>query len=231
MAPKSWTVAQQVGSWCDAWNRHHPWDHNAHHHRWILRRLPPRIDRALDVGCGTGELARRLSERAGHVDGVDLDRASIDTARRLTGPACAVDFTCGDVLTLHLQPGYQVITALAALHHMPFEPALQRLRNLLAPGGTLLVLGLYREQTPTDRLLSAAAVPANLAMGAVKAPRRRAGGPVPRPVSMTAPTAAATMTLGQIRDAAARQTPGAVIRRHLFWRYSLVYRDPQPGPG
>jgi 2-polyprenyl-3-methyl-5-hydroxy-6-metoxy-1,4-benzoquinol methylase len=225
------TVAQRVLGWCNAWNEDHPWDHNAHHHDWILRRLPPQIDRALDVGCGTGDLARRLGRRARHVDGVDLDQATIRTAQHLTDPASGIDFTCGDVLEVKLRPGFDAITALAVLHHMPFQPALQRLRDLLTPGGILIVLGVYREQTLTDRLLSTAAVPANLLVGAVKAPRRRTDGTVQRPASMTAPSEAATMTLAQIREVVDRQIPGAVIRRHLFWRYSLVYRAPRTPPG
>jgi hypothetical protein len=40
---------------------------------------------------------------------------------------------------------------------------------------------------------------------------------------MSAPAAAATMTLSEIRHVAARDLPGARIRRHLFWRYSLIY--------
>ena len=33
-----------------------------------------------------------------------------------------------------------------------------------------------------------------------------------------------TMTLPEIRRAARDLLPGAVIRRHLYWRYSLIYR-------
>jgi 2-polyprenyl-3-methyl-5-hydroxy-6-metoxy-1,4-benzoquinol methylase len=47
------------------------WDHNAHYHGELLRRLPASIDRALDVGCGAGEFARLLAARARNVDAVD----------------------------------------------------------------------------------------------------------------------------------------------------------------
>jgi hypothetical protein len=39
-----------------------PWDHNAHHHRWILRQLPRRFNRAPDIGSGSGDLARLLAD-------------------------------------------------------------------------------------------------------------------------------------------------------------------------
>jgi hypothetical protein len=80
-----------------------------------------------------GDLARRLSRRARHVDGVDLDQATIKNAQHLTDPASGIDFACGDVLEL-------------------------------------IVWGVYRERTLTDRLLSTAAVPANsLAAGRMPA--------------------------------------------------------------
>ena len=217
------TVGQRALAWCDQWNREHPWDHNAHHHDWIERHLATRTGTALDVGCGTGDLARRLSPRAGHVTGLDTDPASIATARRLSTHETNVDFRCDDLMTADLPGGYDVITALAVLHHVPFEPALNRLRDLLAPAGTLLVLGVYREEVLSDHLLSAEAVPANLVMGTVRSLQR---GSTQRPLAMSAPTAPATTTLREIREVARRQAPGAAVRRHLFWRYSLRYTAP-----
>lgn len=207
---------------CDAWMREHPWDHNAHHHRWILRRLPGPVGRALDVGCGTGEFARRLAGSARHVDAVDRDARVVATARALTSGLPVdhrVHYRVADLGDAALEPGYDVVTALAVLHHVPFEPALRRLRELLAPGGTLVVLGVYREESRSDVALSLLAVPANLVVGWVKNLRQRR-------VAGSAPTAAAVSTLTQVRAAAARQTPGAAIRRHLFWRYSLVFSAP-----
>ncbi|WP_432522259.1 class I SAM-dependent methyltransferase [Kineococcus sp. SYSU DK006] len=221
------TLGRRALAWCEEWNREHPWDHNAHHHAWIERHLPRRTGTALDVGCGTGELVRRLAARADHVTGLDLDPTCIETARRLLTGHRNVDLRCDDLLTADLPGGYDVVTALAVLHHVPFEPALERLTALLAPGGTLLVLGVYREQTVTDHLLSAVAVPANLVVGGVRTWRR---GSARRPVAMTAPTAPATTTLREVRDAARRVTPGAVVRRHLFWRFSLLHTAPR-APG
>lgn len=212
--------------WCHQWNEAHPWDHNAHYHRWILRRLPPLVDRALDVGCGTGEFARRLSARCRHVHGLDLDPTTIASARQLTARSSSVEFTVEDVMELSRSRQYDVITALAMVHQLPLAPVLRRLREALAPGGTLVVLGCYQEETRTDRSLSWMALPANLLMGGIKG--RRRPGASSRPVSMTAPTAPATTTLAEIRRAADQELPNATLRRHLFWRYSLVFRAPWP---
>ncbi|MFE9303652.1 methyltransferase domain-containing protein [Streptomyces sp. NPDC006856] len=117
----------------------HPWDHNAHHHPWIMRQLPRRFGRALDVGSGSGDLARLLATRATEVRALDADRAIVARARELTGPAVPVTFTAGDALT-ETPPGpYDVITCVATLHHLPFTEALDLFRRHLAPGGTLVV--------------------------------------------------------------------------------------------
>ena len=217
---------QRMLGWCRKWNDTHAWDHNAHYHRWILRQAPSTFDSALDVGCGTGDLVRRLGGRARHVHGIDLDERSIATARQLTPRSPDIEFSVGDAMDLPTSRQYDVITAVAVLHHMSLEPALCHLRGAVAPGGTLVVLGCYQEATRADWLLSGLAIPANVLMGGLKGLRRRSR-TKERPVSMSAPTAAATSTLADIRRIAASQLPGSTIRRHLFWRYSLVFHAPR----
>lgn len=193
----------------------HPWDHNAHYHRWILRQLPRRFDSALDVGSGSGDLARLLASKASAVKGADADPAIVAEARQLTGPAAPVTFTVADAPS-GIPPGtYDVITCVATIHHLPFGDALTRFRHHLAPGGTLIVVGLARAQSPGDHLLGAAAIPLNVVMAWVKNRGRTA----PRPVSMTAPTRPATMTFRDIARDARRILPGARLRRRLFWRH------------
>ncbi|MGW2108972.1 class I SAM-dependent methyltransferase [Streptomyces sp. NPDC001948] len=197
----------------------HPWDHNAHYHRWILRRLPRRFDSALDIGAGSGDLARLLASRAGAVHGIDVDPTILARARELTAPTAPVTFSVKDALK-ELPPGpYDVITCVATIHHMPFTKALTRFRQHLAPGGTLVVVGLYRPQSRSDHLIDAVAVPSNVAMAWIKNRGRKA----PRPASMTAPTRPATTTFADIVRDARQALPGARLRRRLFWRYTLVW--------
>ncbi|MFB6872330.1 class I SAM-dependent methyltransferase [Streptomyces sp. NPDC056323] len=199
----------------------HPWDHNAHYHRWILRRLPRRFDSALDVGSGSGDLARLLASRAGAVHGIDVDPAILARARELTAPTAPVTFSVGDALK-EVPPGpYDVITCVATIHHMPFSDALTHFRQHLAPGGTLVVVGLSRPYSRSDHLIDAVAVPSNVAMAWIKNKGRKA----PRPASMTAPTRPATMTFADIVRDARQALPGARLRRRLFWRYTLVWHQ------
>ncbi|WNM33686.1 class I SAM-dependent methyltransferase [Streptomyces sp. Li-HN-5-11] len=200
-----------------------PWDHNAHYHRWILRQLPRRFfNRALDIGSGSGDLARLLAGRAATVEGVDSDPAITAQAQKLTPSALAVTFTVADAMAEHPADSYDVLTCVATIHHLPFTQALTCFRRHLAPGGTLVVVGLSRAQTPADHLLGALAVPANAAMGWLK----NKGRPSPRPVSMTAPTRPADMAFDDIVRETRNVLPGARLRRRLFWRYTLVWHRP-----
>lgn len=122
--------------------------------------MPSPCARALDVGCGTGAWARVLAGRAREVDAIDRDPDVIDRARASSRDVGNLRFVHDDVMTAPLAPAsYDLVTALASLHHLPLAPALERLRALLRPGGVLAVIGLYREATIGDALATAISFP------------------------------------------------------------------------
>jgi SAM-dependent methyltransferase len=205
----------------DRFNAAHPWDHNAHYHRWIMRQLPRSFRTALDVGSGTGDLARLLTTRAAAVDAIDSDPPTVTQARELTPADTPVTFITADALTGIPSASYDVITCVAALHHLPFTDALAHFRRHLAPGGTLVVVGVWRAHTLGHHLLGAAAVPLNAATGWIKNKGRTAC----PPASMTAPVRPPTMSFAEIAREARRILPGARLRRRLFWRYTLVWHQ------
>ncbi|SEQ67078.1 Methyltransferase domain-containing protein [Lentzea xinjiangensis] len=194
------------------------WDHNAWYRRRLLRRLPSGARSALDVGCGLGDLARSID--AAEVTAIDADARMVERARAAGGDR--VRWIHGDVLT-HELGRYDVVTAEASLHHLPLRAGLARLAELTAPGGLLIVIGLYLTSTPAERAVELVALPANALVGLAKAVTGGGGKPhdAEMPIVTTAPT------LPEIRAAAAAIVPGARIRRHLFWRYSLVWRAPE----
>lgn len=203
-------------------NAAHPWDHNARYHRWILRQLPRRCSRALDIGSGSGDLARLLARRAASVTAVDCDPVITARAQELTPAELPMAFVVADAAAGFPAGSYDVISCVAAIHHLPSAEVLARSRRHLTPGGTLVVVGLYRARTPGDHLLGAVAVPADAAMGWLK----NKGRPSPRPVSMTAVARPADMTFGDVLREAGRVLPGARLRRRLFWRHTLVRQNP-----
>jgi predicted TPR repeat methyltransferase len=56
------------------------WDHNAYYQQVLLRQLPQRCERVLDVGCGAGAFAARLDDHVEHVDAVDKSATMIEAA-------------------------------------------------------------------------------------------------------------------------------------------------------
>lgn len=183
----------------------------------------------LDVGCGDGRLARTLADRGSTVDALDADPAVIARARALTPARLGVNYHAVPFEEARLDPrGYDAVTAVAALHHMPLGPGLDRLADAVAPGGSLVLLGLYREAHPADFAATAAALFPQWSIGAglrlVRSPARLPEPPgVPEaPMHVRDPVE----TLPQIRAEAARRLPGARVRRLLFWRYSLVWTRP-----
>jgi 2-polyprenyl-3-methyl-5-hydroxy-6-metoxy-1,4-benzoquinol methylase len=57
------------------------WNTNVARHPGILRAVPEGCGDALDVGCGDGLLARKLTGRAKHVTGIDKSPDMIARAR------------------------------------------------------------------------------------------------------------------------------------------------------
>ncbi|MGW4563498.1 class I SAM-dependent methyltransferase [Streptomyces sp. NPDC004561] len=211
----------------DRFNTAHPWDHNAHCHRWLLRRLPRRFGSALDVGCGSGDLVRLLAGRGERVLGVDADPGILERARERTGPAAGVRYVLAEAPDGLPAGPYDVVTCVAVLHHLPFATTLTRLRRELAPGGTLAVVGCARAASPADHALGLVSIPLNALTGWVKNRGRPASG---RPVSMTALTRDPEMSFDEIAREARLLLPGARLRRRLFWRYTLVWRAPARPP-
>ena len=70
------------------------WNHNIHYYPMVLRSVPDRAGRALDVGCGEGVLAQRLGALVSHVVAIDKDEDSLARAR--TRCAVAVEYVLGD---------------------------------------------------------------------------------------------------------------------------------------
>ena len=170
------------------------------------------MGRALDVGCGRGEFAIRLRARATHVDAIDIDSSSIASARVNTS-AGGIHFLCEDFLRADLpENAYDVITAIASLHHMNLETALNRVSQLLRRGGFFVALGLHKDATPLDYLLGGTSLLLDLAI--VPLTVRPRNGVALCPPSETFPA---------ISQCVQRLMPGAHVRRHLFWRHSIAW--------
>lgn len=192
------------------------WNHNIHYHAVILGRLPGDAQDAMDVGCGAGVLTRELRERIPHVIGIDRDPASITRARNYPRRP-RLDYLLADFLTYPFEPAsFDVIVSVAALHHMSVAAALPRMRELLRPGGTLAIIGLARNRLPADLPRELAAITAARCYRLTR-----------NYWEQTAPTVwPPPHTHHEMRRIAGELLPGARFRRHLLWRYTLIWTKP-----
>jgi 2-polyprenyl-3-methyl-5-hydroxy-6-metoxy-1,4-benzoquinol methylase len=108
-----------------------------------LRSEPPA--RVADVGCGTGwsSIAIAKAYPLIKVDGLDLDEASIEDARRngiASGVADRVTFEVRDASDPKLAGSYDLVTAFETIHDMS-DPvgALKAMRALKKDGGAVMI--------------------------------------------------------------------------------------------
>jgi SAM-dependent methyltransferase len=206
------------------------WDHNSYYQERLLRALPARCGRVLDVGCGAGQFAARLAERAERVDALDRSPVMIAEARR-TVPASV---TClpGDAATADLPAGaYDAVTSISALHHMDLPVVLPRLAAALRPGGLLIAVSHHRLEVPRGLPAEAVSVLGNNARRAVllclpagrRSRREMYAGHAARPPM---PVMDPELTLRQVRAQATAALPGSRVRWLVHWRYELTWRKP-----
>jgi demethylmenaquinone methyltransferase/2-methoxy-6-polyprenyl-1,4-benzoquinol methylase len=129
------------------------------HHRWRQRaagraELSPG-DSALDVCCGTGDMALELAGRVspgGHVVGCDFSEPMLDLAReKARGRAAeAVRFEWADALSLPYDAGrFDAVTVGFGVRNLAdLDRGLREMTRVLRPGGRLVVLEITQPGRP-----------------------------------------------------------------------------------
>jgi trans-aconitate 2-methyltransferase len=91
--------------------------------------------RAVDLGCGTGELTRELHRRTETV-GIDSSDAMLGKAAAFAGDG--LRFERGDIAAFAPTESFDLVFSNAAYHWVPDHPALlERLTHVVRPGGQL----------------------------------------------------------------------------------------------
>lgn len=191
------------------------WNHNTHFHSLAVRAVSPGTT-ALDVGCGEGLLTRELrAAGAARVIGVDLAPEMVSQARERAALDPALEYRVADLLTMPVTERFDLVTCVATLHHVDLVAGLEHLRDLTAPGGRLVVVGLARSSGPRDVALALATLVVDPIVKAVR-------GYWEHP----APVADPEHSYAEIASTARRVLPGARFRRRLYYRYSLEWTAP-----
>ncbi len=203
------------------------WDHNRHYHGFLLKQLPSQCQTALDIGCGTGEFSRLLSKRFERVVAIDLSSNMIEVAKQRSSQFSNIDFQVTDVLHWELvAEQFDVIISIATLHHLPVGSLLSNLKTALKPGGRLIILDLLEHESWRDQLSDFVAVPLNWLLQSLHN----------RHIQPSLEAVAAMrehlrtdeyLTLSQARTIYSTAMGKAKLRKHLFWRYSVVWEKPR----
>jgi demethylmenaquinone methyltransferase/2-methoxy-6-polyprenyl-1,4-benzoquinol methylase len=129
------------------------------HHRWRERaadraELRPG-DSALDVCCGTGDLALELARRVapgGHVVGCDFSEPMLDLAREKAGEHAhgGMRFEWADALQLPYDDGrFDAVTVGFGVRNLAdLDRGLREMTRVLRPGGRLVILEITQPSRP-----------------------------------------------------------------------------------
>lgn len=193
------------------------WNHNAAYYPWIRKQVESiAAKRILDVGCGEGSLARYLAFPGREILGIDPSGEAIARARKQTGEGEGVHFLNLSLEGFDAPPGsMDAVIFAASFHHMEEEGALRKARELLRPGGRLLIVGLADPSGPGDWLLEALRVaPAKLGTALH---RERSSEELGLAVDYALPK------MGEVRALVRRELPGAKLRSGLYYRWLLSW--------
>lgn len=176
--------------------------------------LVPLRARVLEIGCGTGVLARELATRRGaRVTAIDLSPRMIEVARIRTPASLGIEYCVADFMTLS-PSGFDVVVSANTLHHLPVADAVARMAGAVTRAGKVMIADLFSAQGLRE-------LPYN-GLSWLTSP----GAP-------TLPQLAAAwqdhgrhdelQPLGAIRRQLRALLPGVAVRRHLGWRYTATW--------
>jgi 2-polyprenyl-3-methyl-5-hydroxy-6-metoxy-1,4-benzoquinol methylase len=200
------------------------WNHNKHYHACLMRHAPVHCAWALDIGCGKGSFSRLLATRSDRVLALDLSPQMIRIAKERSQRHSNIDYQVCDASTWGSpNEQFDCIASVAVLHHLPMRSVLARMKSALRRGGSLLILDLYRQQGLRDAFASVLAAPFSAPLQLLRNGRLRQPAEIRRAWAEHGKHDS-YLTLTDVRRFCDELLPGATVKRHLLWRYSVVWR-------
>lgn len=107
-------------------------------------------DLALDLACGTGDIAFAVADGGARTVGLDITHRMLQLA---AGRASAVKFVTGDMTSLPFGNGlFDLVTTGYGLRNVPdLDAAIDEIARVLKPGGRLLSLDFNRPESALIR--------------------------------------------------------------------------------
>lgn len=189
------------------------WNHNVAYYPWI-RKETEGCGRILDAGCGDGALLAYLDDGKKELFGIDIDKFAIDRAKQENASEkISYDICSFDDIDENRQ--FDAIVFVAAIHHMNMNDALQKAKKMLAPGGTLIIVGLAKPSTFGDKVIEAGRVVPSKIITRMR--KMQSAEDLGLTVSFDMPT------MDHVRQVIAEELPGASWRQALHYRYLLKW--------
>lgn len=191
--------------------------------RMVTALIPANCRRLLDLGCGAGRLTRAMAPRVEHVTAVDFSPEMLRVARERSAAHRNISYVEANLLSLPATLGrFDCVISVNLLHHLPADQAAAAMKAVLAPGGVLIVHDLRQTSGAFDRALDVPRVAVKAAWRLARVSRVRAF------VQERAAWAQhaehdVIPTAEQIRHMRDRLFPGAELRQHFLWRYTLLW--------
>jgi SAM-dependent methyltransferase len=200
------------------------WNPNNHYHNSLLQHIPTDCEQALEIGCGTGALARQLATRSRTVIALDLSSAMIRVARSRSSRFHNLEFLKADVTKWNFpQSHFDFICSIATLHHLEQRDLLVKIKAALKPGGVLVAIDLVESNSFGERLVDTLALAASGSLRLIHNGRLKPPAEVRRAWEQHGQHDS-YLTMAQVRALADELLPGSKVTRLLLWRYQLVYQ-------
>lgn len=119
--------------------------------KFVISHIPEGVKTILDVGCGTGQVAKMLLDRGYHVDCVSPSPFLKKCAEELLGGKSQV-FECRyeDLQTTNR---YDLIMFCESFQYVEMERSLAKTNNLLNNNGRLLICDIFRKEIDSTSIL------------------------------------------------------------------------------
>ncbi len=202
------------------------WTHNSFFYKLLSRHVPEHCGDILEIGCGTGDFTRMIALKSEHVLAIDLSPEMIRVAENNLNASGNIEYCVRNIIDYDWPDNhFDCIVSIATLHHLPLGFMLEKMACAVKPGGRILILDMLRAEGIMDYLLGALSFPLSRLLMLIKKGRLREPENIRRAWEEHGKDEIYSLMSELIR-LCDEYIPGAKIKRHLLWRYSVIWIKP-----